>query len=159
MDNLDELKNYISGLASKHVNIDDFVYGDFDQLVHYSNENPSCTVLFMEWPEIIPRDSDGSYTAAYEMGVYVLRYIDPQDWDARNSAMSNLGVIITDHLLPRIKRELFEQNEHFTISDQRDIEPVTFMTVAGLLGYRMTMRVITHKALNIDNESAWNDRP
>ena len=56
-------------------------------------------------------------------------------------------------------KELLKQNEHFTISDQRDIEPITFLTVAGLLGYRLTMRVTTHKALNETNESVWSDRP
>ena len=160
MDNLEDLKEYFQNtIAANHTDIDHFIYGNFDALIEYISDIPEDSILFMEWPEAFVADNSGSYQQEYETGLYLLRKINPEDYVEQNTALSNMLKIITDHLLPRIRKDAFDNDDFFSISQTRSIEPVTFMTMNGLVGYRFTIRYGVWLDVEAENESVWLDKP
>lgn len=159
MDNLNQVKDYFQNLVSNTNQINDFIYGDFDQLHHYwDGGTVGQTVLFMEWPEGIAEDVNGSYTIKYESTLYLLRVVPPDDYTIRNNTMSDIMEMITTKIFPRIRQDMFDTDDFFRISDSRNIEPVSFMTMNSLFGYMFTIEPGTWLPVNDDNADFWTDR-
>ncbi len=155
-----ELKTYMRDtIAANHVDIDGFIYGNFDRVDKMLDEKGSFSrFLFMEWPESDPRDADGSYDNPLTVRVYLLSVVPSDDYDAQDEAMDRNMDIIVNEIIPRIREEAYGDGDYFQVSSNEGIRPVTFLSMGDVFGYYVDFVGGGWHDVNAQNASVWADR-
>jgi len=147
-----ELISYFEQLATDHVWINDFVHGDFDEILAEERSNIQYPALWMETPEI-PMDGDSdSYTQQYE-GSFVIYHAAPPDHQERRKSNLERCFLIARDVILRLMND--QENDLYDFSiDSIRMEPVISYNNDNAQGWRVNY-ILKHQGFECYDADRW----
>lgn len=162
INNLLSFKTYFENLATEHVQINEFMYGDSgrivsDRLTALMKTSAGYPVLFLETPTIKFEYNNNSPKVVFDSAFVILSAIE-QEWDAQDAEMNRLFNICV-HILRRMCSD--SKKNEFIFFPNAPLEPLDNIMIDNALGWRVEFSLFNYIDINSPDvcfvQSMWEE--
>lgn len=148
-----ELRTYMEIIAAEHKQINDFYYGNYDEIMGADRSRMSFPLLWLEDMEVTPEGED-SFQLIFDFSFVILSN-SPKDDKSRQLNNHELTFRIAMAILSRLKKDSEDDVIGFLL-DNINIEPIYTFGNDNDQGWRATIKLVSDSLL-CESADEWND--
>lgn len=148
-----ELLAYFESLAADHIDINDFINGDFEEILASERSKINYPALWVETPEIPMEGSFDSFTQRFE-GSFTVFMASAPDMEDKKRSNSERSFLIARDIIFKMMQDKSLGIYDFEISSIR-LEPVISYNNDNEQGWRVDY-IIQHQPAECYNSNRWS---